>query len=150
MEPTVLSFLLAGLGGGLVMALLIVRAQRALPTRRTGTTNSVAPDSRPVINIATIRVAGVGGLGLVVVAVAFALEYARIGQTVTIGAALGLVLATALILWRHRAGPMPSTGRSRGANTTLSIDQPLKSTDKADAPPPARKLRSEVSEKRAC
>jgi hypothetical protein len=115
----VTSILLTGFVGGLAMAWLIRKAQRR---------GQMAADPFPhmagtdVINMAQIRVAGVGGLGLVAMAAAVAIWVPRIGQSLALGLALGAGLAAYLILRRRRTGPMPSSGRSAGANTTLSIE----------------------------
>lgn len=99
----------AGAVGGVVVSLLLMVAHRLRPGRRqfdafaqgrkSGTTD--------VINIASVRVAGVGGLGLVVVAAALALSMPRIGQTIASGAVLGAGMATVLILRGRRLGPIP-------------------------------------------
>jgi hypothetical protein len=44
-----------------------------------------------------------------------------IGVSLATGAVLGVVFAVVLILRRRRTGPLPSSGRRPGANTTLSI-----------------------------
>ena len=77
-----------------------------------------------VINIASVRVAGIGGLGLMAMALIVAVFVPSIGVSLAIAAVLGTVLAVGLILWRRRTGPMPSSGRHPGANTVLSIDSP--------------------------
>jgi hypothetical protein len=74
------------------------------------------------INIAHIRVTGIGGLGFVLLALAIALYIPSIGVSLATGAALGIVFAVVLILRRRRIGPLPSSGRRPGANTTLSIE----------------------------
>ena len=73
--------------------------------------------------MASIRVAGVGGLGLVAMALTVALNVPRIGDTLAIGLMLGLALAAGLIVARRRVGPMPSSGRHGGANAVLAIDE---------------------------
>ena len=87
--------------GGLVIALLIFRLQR-----RTST--EVSPDplardgiSSDFINMAHIRVAGIGGLGLVAMAVVVAFDVPRIGQTLAVGAVAGSALAVVLIALRR-------------------------------------------------
>jgi hypothetical protein len=79
---------------------------------------------RDLINVAAIRVAGVGGVGLAAVALGVALDVPRIGQTLALSAVLGMLFATILILRRRRTGPMRSSGQELGANTTLAIDKP--------------------------
>jgi hypothetical protein len=94
-----------------------------------------------VINAARIRVAGVGGLGLVAMALVVAWFVPRIGQTVIVGMVLGMALAAGLIAYRRRIGPMPSSGRRPGANTILSIDCPLSADDEDTTPPPDQHVR---------
>jgi hypothetical protein len=80
------------------------------------------PLSTNVINIARIRVAGIGGLGLVAMALVIALAVPRIGQTLVAGLVLGLLFAFVLIARRRKDGAMPSSGRQSRANTILAID----------------------------
>ena len=93
------------------------------------------PASTDIINAARIRVAGIGGLGLVAVAFAVAVSIPRIGLSLGLGLVLGALLAAVLILRRRREGPMPSSGRRPGANTALSIDAPSSSKDERDDHP---------------
>jgi hypothetical protein len=109
-----------GFLGGLVIALVI-----ALRHRRGPASTDVFSRGRlstDVINMSSIKVAGVGGLGLVAMALVVALNVERIGQSLAIGLVFGVGLAAALILFRRRSGPMPSSGEHGGANTVLAID----------------------------
>ena len=150
MELTAL-ILVSGVAGGAVVALLLTVAHRLRPGRRQADT--FAPGSpagrTDVINIASIRVAGAGGLGLVAMAAALAWSIPRIGQTIALGAVLGVAFAVVLILWRRRLGPMPTSAGRPGANTTLSIDEPVSpASDGAAEPRPERteKVRLSVAE----
>ena len=122
MDPVTL-FVVLGLIGGLVLALFI-RLHGRRPNAATDAFAGESP-STDVINIARVRVAGVGGLGLVAMALTVAWGVPRIGQTVGIGFILGAICGVVLILRSRGNGPMPSSGRRIGANTTLSIDDPL-------------------------
>jgi hypothetical protein len=89
-------------GGGLIGALLI--AMR--PVRRTTFTPdhfsgdiTAFPD---VMNISHVRVAGVGGLGLVVVALLVSLQYQLLTAVMVAGVVGGAVGAGAVILHRQR------------------------------------------------
>ena len=62
------------------------------------------PISTDPINIAHIRVAGVGGLGLVAMAGVVAWNVPQIWLATTLAAAGGVLIAFALIAWRRRAG----------------------------------------------
>jgi len=111
-----------GLIGGLVFALLLTGVNRMSKRRTAWDPFGRDPVSTDIINIARIRVAGIGGLGLVAMAVAVAIAVPRIGRSLAIGFLLGVLLAAGLVVWRRRTGPLPSSGRRAGANTTLSID----------------------------
>ena len=55
-----------------------------------------------IIDISHFRVAGIGGLGLVVIAGLVAREYPLIGVVLTIGAVGGVLLGAVGILYRRR------------------------------------------------
>lgn len=119
-------FIVPAFAGGILVAALMIVATRRRSSRHQQDIFSKHLDGRTtdVINIASIRVAGVGGLGLVAMALLLALAIPRIGQSLALGAMLGVAMAAAMILWRRRFGPIPTSGGRMGANTTLSIDQP--------------------------
>lgn len=117
MDP-VLMMLIPGVLGGVVVAVLLRRlswhAEGAQVVRPAG-----EPLSSGAINMAHIRVAGEGGLGLVAIAVASAVFVPRIGQTIGLGFLLGAALAVVLVAWRRRTGPLPSPGKHPGAHSDL-------------------------------
>jgi hypothetical protein len=119
----VLMIVVPGFLGGLVIALVVfLRQRRSL--RRPPLMGPVhtEPLSTDIINMSSIKVAGVGGLGLVALAVAVAFDLPRVGLTVGLGLALGIALALVMVLRRRSSGSMPSSGQQTGANTTLAID----------------------------
>ena len=126
-SPFAMLLLPAAIGGG-IMSLFFLwrsradqRADRHSASERdvyAGVTGSPDP-----INIGRIRIAGIGGLSFVVVALVIALVLERVGQTVAIGAAGGALIALVVILRRRRAGPLPSSGRTPGANAVLRIEE---------------------------
>jgi hypothetical protein len=60
-------------------------------------------DERPVsINMSAIPVSGVGGLGLVAMAVVVSVFFPAIGWMVAAGAGCGVVLGVALVVFRRR------------------------------------------------
>ena len=129
MDPVIL-IVVPGLIGGVAIALLMAALRK-----RAGKDTSEAsgePFSTDVINMAHIRVAGIGGLGLIAMAAVVAWFVPRIGQTLLIGLVLGVVFAGVMILRRRRSGPMPSSGRRSGANAILSIDQPALPEEEKD------------------
>ena len=119
MDP-VLMMLIPGLLGGVVIAVLLRRlpwhAEQGQVVPPVG-----QPLSSGAINMAHIRVAGEGGLGLVAIAVASAIFVPRIGQTIGLGFVVGAVLAVALVAWRRPKGPLPSSSRHPGAHGDLGI-----------------------------
>jgi len=115
-------FTLIALAGGFAIGTILL-----LATRRRGPYTSTDPVPRhdpgaewppaDVINMSSIRVAGVGGLGLVAMAAAVALDLPRIGAVLTIALTGGVAMALAVILYRRRRGPLPSSGPDADART---------------------------------
>lgn len=143
MDPVTL-VIVPGFLGGLVLALVVILSNRR--DRRVSRVVIPYRAERPstdVINMASIKVAGVGGLGLVAMAAAVALDVPHIGQSVAVGLGLGAIMAVIMILRARRRGPMPTSGGRMGANTTLSIDEPTGNRDEicgADETPLRRRL----------
>ncbi|MBK9241324.1 MAG: hypothetical protein IPL75_13955 [Acidobacteria bacterium] len=113
---------LTAVGGGLAAGTLITSRRNGLGA---GTLTQPDPMSQgrilgDVINFASVRVAGIGGLPLVAFAVVLALNFPKIGWTVTVGLAGGVVLAVATIVvrrWRGRS--TPATVRRADAGSCL-------------------------------
>ena len=122
MDPVTL-IVVPGFLGGLVIAAIVVILQR-----RSSRNSSVvvpyrqAPLTTDVINMASIKVAGIGGLGLVAMAAAVALDVRRIGESIGVGVGCGIVVALVMIARRRASGSMPSSGGRMGANTILALD----------------------------
>ena len=108
--------------GGLVLAILLFRFSRRTPGATVTDVFSAERLSSEVINASRIRVAGVGGLGLVAMALTVAIGVPGVGVPLALGGALGIVLAAVLIVRNRRKGPLPSAGGRPGANTVLSIE----------------------------
>lgn len=125
-----------GLLGGCLMAVLISRI-RILPRDvQTGAALDHRPLSPDDINLSSIRVAGVGGLGMVAVSVIVSLTMPAVGVPVGVGLITGALMAWFLIYRRRRQGIMPSSTRGPGANTILAIDgREGPAQDPADAEP---------------
>ena len=126
MDPAT-GLLVLGFFGGLVVAGVTILLQRRSKPQSLGAPVPYRqnPINIDVINMASIKVAGVGGLGLVAMAAAVALDVPRIAQSVGIGIGLGAIGAVIVIARRRGTGGMPSSGRGMGANTVLAIDEPL-------------------------
>ena len=121
MDPVTL-VLVPGIVGGLAVALAVLWSNRR--SRRPSVVARRQDSDGPMtdmINMASIKVAGVGGLGLVAMATTVALNVPQIGVTIGLGLVLGSVAAVILILRARRAGPMPSSGKGIGASTVLSL-----------------------------
>src|SRR6476620_2448565 len=108
MEP-LLIILIPGLLGGLALALLIA-ATRRRPVFPVVSRRLEAPDPS-LINMAHIRVEGIGGLGLVAAVVAVAITDPRIRLAIVIAAILGSGLALLLIALHRRLDARRSGGR---------------------------------------
>jgi len=120
MEP-IYALVIAGVAGGVAMAAWLFRFNRGR-ARNPLDTGARAHGSTDVINMASIRVEGVGGLGLVLLAIGVAAGIPQIGKSMAAGLVLGGLMAWFLIRRRRANGPMPSSGQQPGANTTLAID----------------------------
>jgi len=120
MDPVTM-VIVPGVLGGLVIAALFAWLGRK--SRQSDPFAAELP-STDIINMARIRVVGIGGLGLVAMAGVVAVSIPRIRLSMAVGLALGVLFAVLLAVWRRHAGPMPSSGRRPGANTTLSIETP--------------------------
>jgi hypothetical protein len=131
MEP--LLILLPGLLGGLVLALLIA-LNRAITWPRTPSvvvSRRLASPSPSLINMANIRIEGVGGLGMVAAVVAVAVTDPRIRLATIMAAVLGIGLALLLIVIRRRNGALPSSGDGPEDHLMLGIDGERRRTHRA-------------------
>ena len=119
MEP-LLSALVFGLFGGLVLSFLIPRYRRGTPP--TFVSKRLAAPTPALINMAHIRVEGIGGLGMVAAVIVVAMADSRIRLAIIIALVLGVGLALALIALRRRGGPLPSAGDGPNDRLMLHID----------------------------
>ena len=118
-----------GVIGGLIAAVILWRRGRHAPP--SGPVRDVFGSdvsSTDVINFATIRVAGVGGLGVVIVALAVALQYQRVGLALAIGLAGGALAAGLLIVRRRQTGLSGGGGDPR-ARTILGRGEDAAAAD---------------------
>ena len=117
MEP-LLIILVPGLLGGVFVAWFAsrLRAAEDVPGRR------LEAPKPGLINMARIRVNGIGGLGMVAMATTVALFVPRIRTTIIIALVLGIALAVLMIAQRRRRGPLDSTSHHPGAHSVLPID----------------------------
>ena len=127
-QPMLIAIILESIGI-LIIALLLARSHPGPGPGSASVAFDREPLSTDVINMAHIRVAGIGGLGFVAMAAVVAIYIPSIRASLAIGLALGVLFGVGLIVWRRRTGPMPSSGRRPGANTVLSIDEPASQAD---------------------
>lgn len=118
MEP-LLILLVLGLVGGVVLSLAIGRNRRGTPP--TFVPRRLEAPTPALINMAHIRVEGIGGLGMVAAVIAVAIADSRIRLAIIIALVLGAGLAFALIAVRRRAGPLPSAGDGPDDRSMLHI-----------------------------
>ena len=141
MEP-LLIVLIPGVVGGLVLALLIAgRPKRPVSTFVPRRLDAPSP---ALINMAHIRVEGLGGLGMVAAVVAVAIADSRIRLATIIAGVLGTALALALVAIRRRTGALPSGGDGPDDRSLLHLNPRSRSAAADDAAgekplaPPAR------------
>jgi hypothetical protein len=120
MEP-LLFIVVPGVLGGLLLALFLARVQGRADAPALA--KRLEPPSPGLINMARIRINGVGGLGMVAMASAVAAFVPRIRATMLLAFVLGVALAAALIA-RRRNGPLPSSSEHAGAHSTMFPDAP--------------------------
>ena len=104
MEP-LLVIIVPGILGGILFAFLFSRFGGAPDDSGDA---RLRPPSTGMINMARIRVAGFGGLGMVAMAITVAIFVPRIRLTMALALVLGGAMAAALIAFRRRQGPLGS------------------------------------------
>jgi hypothetical protein len=132
-------FAMIAVAGGLLFAALLVLIGRRHVRTPLNVPDSIARDSstRDMIDISHIHVAGVGGLGLVAMALVVATQFRAIGLALVLGLAGGLIGGAAFILRQRRRGPLDS-GRGVGARTMLvdaRAESGVKPIDRQNEPP---------------
>jgi hypothetical protein len=121
MAPLLLAILVPSLLGGVILALLLV--SRGLSSRLP-VPGRLAPPSPGHINMASIRVEGIGGLGMVAMALTVSVFEPRIRTAMAIAFVLGVALAAVMIALRRHRGPLASDSQDPGAHPMLHLDAP--------------------------
>lgn len=111
MEP-LLIILVPGVIGGIVLSLFIMRLRRTTPL--TFVAKRLEPTSPSLINMSSIKVEGLGGLGMVAAVIAVAIADPRIRLAVIIAAVFGGALGYVLIRARRSSGGLHSGGDPDG------------------------------------
>jgi len=99
---TLMALLLPGVVGGLLLAALMAHLNRR-PSSGVVSRSRLEPMSPDLINMAHIRVTGVGGLGMLGAAVVTAFSLPEIGVALAVGAGLGAAIAVGLVAYRGRS-----------------------------------------------
>ena len=89
--------------------------------------------SKDVIDIAGIRVAGIGGLGLVFVAFIVGTQYPLILATMSAGLLGGAIAAGVVIAYRRRHASTPSDPGARTVFIAESAAAPVARTDESSS-----------------
>ena len=114
MEP-LLIILVPGILGGLVVALIASRLSAERPP--VPSRYQLRPADPGLINMARIKIDGIGGLGMVSIALVVAVSVPWIRAAVALSLILGVVVAALLIALRYRSGPLTSSSRHAGAHS---------------------------------
>jgi len=118
---TALALVLPGLLGGLILAAVLARLNRT-PSSKLSRRSELEPISPDVINMAHIRVAGVGGLGMMGAALIIAINVPEIGFALLVAVALGVITAGGLIAYRSRPNYPGGGGNSEVPPSVLTLD----------------------------
>jgi hypothetical protein len=121
MEP-LLIVLVPGLIGGVVLSLFITRLRRTTPP--TFVPKRLEAPSPSLINMSSIKVEGLGGLGMVAAVIAVAIADPRIRLAVIIAGVLGGGLAYVLIRLRRSTGGLHSGNDPNGDSLLHLEDHP--------------------------
>ena len=131
MEP-LLIVLVPGVLGGLLVAFVMAGRRTKLPI--VAVSRRLAAPTPALINIAAIKVEGIGGLGMVAAVLAVAIADPRIRLAIMIAAVLGVKLAFGLILIRRRTGALPSGGDDPDDRSMFHLDSRRRARSGNDAP----------------
>jgi hypothetical protein len=118
---TALALMLPGLLGGLILAAVLARLNRR-PSSTLSRRPVLEPISPDVINMAHIRVAGVGGLGMMAAALIIAINLPEIGFALLVAVALGVITAGGLIAYRSRTNQAGGGGHNETPPSVLTLD----------------------------
>ena len=123
------SLVLPGVVGGLCIAALLAWLNRRPSSPGLVKCSALEPLSPDTINMAHIRVAGIGGLGLVAACLIIAMYLPELRYALSIGLGLGVALAAILIVVRAKARRTASGDRGPHANAMLPLDDAPSAAD---------------------
>ena len=123
MEP-LLIILIPGIAGGILLAFYLAHRPARPAVAAPAVRRSLPPTSPSLINMARIQIDGVGGLGMVAMALAVAISVPWIRLSIAVSLVLGAVVAAVLIGWR-RSRPLASSSRhARAHSDSWAWDDP--------------------------
>src|SRR5262249_29511968 len=125
---TALAMMLPGLVGGLVLALVLGRLNR-VPSSNPERRAALEPISPDMINMAHIRVAGVGGLGMIAASLIVAVNLPEIGFALLVAMVLGAIVGGGLIVYRSRWNPPGTSGPDDMPPALFALRDGLPRTD---------------------
>jgi hypothetical protein len=135
---------LAGAGGVLMALFFKWSSRRHAPPTSVPDSFSRDAFSTDTVNFAHVRVAGVGGLGLVLVAAAVTFDFPLATVVVLSGLVGGLVAAGVAIVLRRKQGPLPSSTEGPGARAVL-FAEPRPQADVSTSADPDRQRQAAVA-----
>ena len=126
-----LALALYGLIGGAVVALALLWLHRRSQHDVEEELVHPEPVSFDVINFSHLQVVGLGGLMLVITCAMVAIFIPPVGISLGVGSLAGTAVSILLIVRRRKTGPISSSSRSPGANTTFHLDDEEEAKRKA-------------------
>ena len=136
---TGLAMILPGVVGGLVLAGVLAWLNRT-PSSTPKNRSALEPISPDMINMAHIRVAGVGGLGMMAVSLVIAINLPEIGFALLVAAALGAIIGGGLILYRSRSNQSGQGGHGDVPPSVVMLHHDPQRTDsQSDRPLPGNR-----------
>jgi hypothetical protein len=106
-DPAIGWIIPIALGGGAVIA-AVLHAAQSRGRHAAPSPDSFVHEGANIINFAHVRVAGIGGLALVLVTAVVALQYQVTSVVLAAGVIGGAVAGIVMILYRRRHGNSPS------------------------------------------
>jgi len=129
--------LLLGIVGGAVMALVTFGVRHVSPRPPALIQMPPEPLSTDLINMAHIRVVGIGGLGLLIVTLMMAFVLPELAAALFASVALGILFAGGLVVWRRSHARLDSD--DSGLPPALLDMKPRRTLD--DPARPGRRVR---------
>jgi len=118
---TLMALLVPGVVGGLLLAAFMARLNRR-PSSGLVSRTRLEPMSPDLINMAHIRVTGIGGLGMLGAAVVTAYSVPEIGVALAVGAGFGVAIAIGLVAYRDRLHAADPGGQDGRPPSVLALD----------------------------